>query len=298
VVSDLECLNAFALHQSLAQCLSFNDSWRSSTWSCAPPSSTTESDGCGCRIIFRPFVRSLDTGSISLWQCFAGGRNKTGWFKNTNISTLWRNLLSLPSLRYSSKLYCSAVAFIICILACSAVASAQTKPLDDQPWDYGFWAGGGFSVPGGTKDTQAMNAGVRLGKVLTDDIGASFFRGNFEWSADLIPFYYFWQPAPHKNAFGEGFNAVNLKWNFTSSPRIVPFAELGGGVLFTNHAVPANSSHVNFLTHATLGFQFFNNDRRALTANVLFQHISNAGLTVPNPGINTVQFQMAVNWFK
>lgn len=189
---------------------------------------------------------------------------------------------------------------LACFLLASGLAAAQqpSKPLDGQPWDYGFWAGGGVSVPGGTKDTQAINAGVRLGKVLTDDLGGSFVRGNFEWSADLIPLYYLWQPAPAKNAYGEGFNPVNLKWNFTKSPRIVPFLELGGGVLFTNHKVPVNTSRVNFLTHGTLGFQFFNNDRRALTANVLYQHISNAGLTVPNPGINTIQFQVGVNWFK
>jgi lipid A 3-O-deacylase len=182
----------------------------------------------------------------------------------------------------------------------SSLASAQQapKPLDGQPWDFGFWTGGGFSVPGGTKDTQAIDAGVRLGKVLTGEHGGNFVRGNFEWSADLIPFYYFWQPAPAKNAYGEGFNALNLKWNFTRSPRVVPFLELGGGALFTNHVVPVRTSHVNFLTHATLGFQFFNNARRAITANVLYQHISNAGLTVPNPGINTVQFQLGLNWFK
>jgi lipid A 3-O-deacylase len=188
--------------------------------------------------------------------------------------------------------------FITLLLSCLASGQQPSKPLDNEPWDYGFWVGGGVSVPGGTKDTQAMNAGVRLGKVLTDDIGSGFVRGNFEWSADLIPIYYVWQPAPAKNAFGEGFNPVNLKWNFTNSPRLIPFLELGGGVLFTNHVVPVNTSHVNFLTHAALGFQFFNNDRRAIMANVQFQHISNAGLTVPNPGVNTVQFQLGVNWFK
>lgn len=184
------------------------------------------------------------------------------------------------------------------LLIYSALAHAQSKPLDDQPWDYGFWAGGGFSVPGGTKDTQAMNAGVRLGKVLTDDFGGGFLRGNFEWSADLMPFYYVRQPAPATNAFGAGFNPLNLKWNFTSSRRVIPFFELGGGVLFTNHVVPIDTSHVNFLTHGALGVQFFNNDRRAIMANIQFQHISNAGLTVPNPGVNTVQFQVGVNWFK
>lgn len=193
---------------------------------------------------------------------------------------------------------CLRGGFFCFILIASSLSHAQSKPLDKQPWDYGFWAGGGFSVPGGTNDTQAMNAGVRLGKVLTDNAGTGFLRGNFEWSADLIPFYYLWQPSPARNAFGEGANPLNLKWNFTHSSRVVPFAELGGGLLFTNHAVPLNTSHLNFLTHAALGFQFFNNDRRALTADVQFQHISNAGLSEPNPGINTVQFQLGVNWFK
>ena len=183
-------------------------------------------------------------------------------------------------------------------IATSVIARGQSKPLDGQPWDFGAWAGGGFSVPGGTKDIHAFNAGIRLGKVLTHDHGGGFLRGNFEWSADLIPVYYLWQPAPAQNAYAAAFNPLNLKWNFTSSARIVPYLELGGGVLFSNHVVPLNTSHVNFLPHATLGFQFFNNDRRAFTAGVRYEHISNAGLTVPNPGINTVQFQVGMNWFK
>ncbi len=207
-------------------------------------------------------------------------------------TVIWRLLFSaLPScLR--------GVILLFTFIATSVIASAQSKPLDGQPWDLGVWAGGGFSVPGGTKDTHAINLGARLGKVLTDDHGGSFLRGNFEWSADLIPVYYLWQPAPAQNAYAAAFNPLNLKWNFTSSARTVPYLELGGGVLFSNHAVPVNTSHVNFVTHATLGFQFFNNDRRAFTAGIRYEHISNAGLTVPNPGINTVQFQVGLNWFR
>jgi lipid A 3-O-deacylase len=188
--------------------------------------------------------------------------------------------------------------FVSVLISAQFLAAQSSKPLDGQPWDFGVWAGGGFSVPGGTKDTHTMNAGVRLGKVLTDDHLGGFLRGNFEWAADLMPIYYIWQPSPAQNAYAAAFNPVNLKWNFTSSARAVPYIELGGGVLFSNHAVPLNTSHVNFLTHATLGFQFFNNDRRAFTAGVRYEHISNAGLTVPNPGVNTVQFQLGMNWFK
>ena len=179
-----------------------------------------------------------------------------------------------------------------------SLAHGQSKPLERQPWDYGFWASGGFSVPGGTPDTHMVNAGVRLGKVLTGDHLSGVMRGSFEWSADLIPLYYIWQPVPARNAFAEGFNPVNLKWNFTDCRRAIPFAELGGGVLFSNHDVPLGTSHINFLTHGTFGVQLFNDERRAVTASVRFEHISNAGLASPNPGINSVQFLLGVNWFR
>ena len=195
----------------------------------------------------------------------------------------------------------------VLMLFCGLASAQQTPPgLDDsavlplngKPWDFGVWAGGGVSVPGGTKDTHVMNVGLRLGKVLTGDHLGGFARGNFEWSADLMPVYYVWQPAPARNAYGAAFNPVNLKWNFTHSERAVPFLEFGGGVLFTNNVVPVNTSRANFLTHGAFGLHFFNSERRAFTISARYEHISNAGLTVPNPGINTVQFQLGFNWFK
>jgi lipid A 3-O-deacylase len=185
---------------------------------------------------------------------------------------------------------------LLVLLFCS-VASAQDKPLQDDPWEVGFWAGGGLSVPGGTKDTHMMNAGLRFGAVLTDPAGPGFLRGQFEWAADAIPLYYIWQPAPAKNAYGVALNPVNLKWNFTSLNRTIPYLELGGGVLFTNHAVPLNTSHVNFLTHATLGLHIFHTEVCAITPAIKYEHISNAGLTTPNPGVNSVQFTIGLSSF-
>jgi lipid A 3-O-deacylase len=185
------------------------------------------------------------------------------------------------------------------VLFCSSAAMAQaSKPLDGHPWELAIWGSGGFSVPGGTRDTQMMNIGLRFGKVLTSDHAASFLRGNFEWSADVIPVYYFWQPAPAKNAYAAGFNPVNLTWNFTSLGSTVPYVELGGGVIFSDNNVPANTNQTNFLTHAALGFHFFVREKRALTLSTRYEHVSNAGLATPNPGINTVQFTLGWDWLK
>lgn len=182
------------------------------------------------------------------------------------------------------------------VLLLCGLAGAQSTTLDNKPWDLGVWVGGGLSVPGGTADTQAVNAGVRLGKILTENHGSGFVRGNFEWSADFMPLYYVVQPG--KNAYGAGFNPVNLKWNLTSGSRAVPYFELGGGVLFTSTEVPAITSTTNFLTHGALGVHIFTHEKRALTLSTRFEHISNAGLATPNPGINTIQFAVGFNWFK
>lgn len=190
-----------------------------------------------------------------------------------------------------------AVVLLFCALSAAQTPTpTPSKPLDDHPWEIGEWLGGGLSVPGGTKDVQTMNLGIRLGKVLTEDHGPGFLRGNFEWAADLIPIYYLRQPG--KNAFGGGFNAVNLKWNFTTSVHAVPYLELGGGVLFTDTEVPTATSTVNFLTHGAVGLHLFVRPNQALTVNTRFEHISNAGLASPNPGINTVQFSAGWSWFR
>jgi hypothetical protein len=187
---------------------------------------------------------------------------------------------------------------IAVLLLLCGMASAQDvpKPLDDYPWEIGEWLGGGLSVPGGTKDVRTVNLGLRLGKVLTGDHGPGFLHGNFEWAADVIPFYFIRQP--RNDAFGGGFNPVNLKWNFTRSTHVVPYLELGGGVLFTNTEVPVGTSTVNFLTHGAVGLHIFVRPSQALTVNTRFEHISNAGLAVPNPGVNTVQFSAGWSWFR
>lgn len=184
----------------------------------------------------------------------------------------------------------------LALLLLSGLAGAQSNALDNKPWDFGVWFSGGLSVPGGSKDTRVVDAGVRLGKILTGNHGSGFLRGNFEWSADFLPLYYVIQPV--KNAYGAGFNPVNLKWNFTSGSKLVPYLELGGGVLFTNNNVPAFTNTTNFLPHAALGIHIFTGEKRALTFSTRYEHISNAGLTRPNPGLNTVQFALGFNWFK
>ena len=198
----------------------------------------------------------------------------------------------------------------------SLPASSENKGA----WDFGFWGGGGHTVSGGVQDVGVMNAGFRIGKILTEH-GNGWYRGNFEYAIDLIPAYVFFN-APKSlqliaitcsitnpqcgpgistqrgTTYGGGFNPFGVRWNFTGTKRISPYFELNGGVLFTNHELPVGTSNVNFVSGATLGVNIFTRMKRAISVDIRYAHISNAGLASPNPGLNTVQGQVGYHWFK
>lgn len=150
---------------------------------------------------------------------------------------------------------------------------------------------GGHSVAGGRGDSGVFQAGFRFGRVLL-----SRPSGNLEYSIDLVPVYLITQ---RQNAYGASFTPFNLKYNLTSFRRVVPYIELGGGVLFTNHDVPDGTNSVNFTPQAGIGVHvpIHPGSNRHLAVALKYVHISNSGLAVPNPGLNTVQIKISIGHF-
>lgn len=207
-------------------------------------------------------------------------------------------------------------AALLLLLLCAVVVAAQTGSTDPQAtskqiatlpenlpaaslkkgtWDIGVWTGGGTAVAGTFSNTRVWNAGIRFGRVLTGEHGSSRLRGNLEWAADVIPAYVIFQ---NTTVYGAGFTPVLLKWNFTGGNKIAPFVEAGGGTLFTRSQVPPGTSTTNFTPQIGFGMHVFTRQKRAVTFTGRWMHISNAGLTNPNPGINTLQFTVGYQWFK
>src|SRR5205814_3958922 len=73
------------------------------------------------------------------------------------------------------------------LLVCSAVAVAQTTKKQVSmsesasasserkgAWDGAFWGGGGHTVSGGVQGVGIANAGVRIGKILTEQHGSGW----------------------------------------------------------------------------------------------------------------------------
>ena len=187
----------------------------------------------------------------------------------------------------------SFLLFVIGVSAVSAICGAQSAP-ERGANEFQIWVAGGHSVPGGTTRTSVLNAGLRYGWILTDAQLPGILRGRFEYAIDAVPVFVVFQPA--NTAYGISLNPLGLKWNFERRSRFSPFLELGGGVLFTNHNVPIFTNNVNFTPSAALGTHILG-PKYNLSVEIRYLHISNAGLSRFNPGLNTVEARVGVGKF-
>ena len=185
-------------------------------------------------------------------------------------------------------------------LSCGLLLAGFASPLRAQDGpetsgnEVGFWTTGGHGTNGRTQHTGVWTAGFRYGWILTEPHGPSFLRGRFEYAVDAVPVFVVFQPS--NTAYGAAVNPFALIWDFDTHGRVVPYLDLGGGVLFTNTQVPAGTSRINFTTAGAVGMHFLAG-KLNWTADVRFMHSSNAGLQSANPGINTVQLRLGIGWF-
>ena len=198
------------------------------------------------------------------------------------------------TLRLSSdRNLCLWLALSLLLILFSGAAVAEPRP-EDGGHEWQIWSGGGHSVPGGTSNTGVWNLGLRYGWVLTRPVGPGFLKGRFEYAVDAVPMFLVFQP--RNTAYGVALNPLGLKWNFATRGTIAPYLELGGGTLFTTHEVPTGTSNVNFTSSAALGIHFLRNTYN-WSVEARYMHISNAGLSSPNPGINTFQIRLGIGRF-
>jgi lipid A 3-O-deacylase len=190
-----------------------------------------------------------------------------------------------------------------------------SRVMKRDPWDLGAFIDGGFGTSGETDD-HFLNAGVRIGKVLTDAAGPGILRGQFEYAIELIPY---WQAFTPKQTYALGpqlpsvttggtytglsMTPAILRWNLVRWQRVMPWLQGGGGLIWTNHKFPPNGSRGtsvwNFEPQFGVGLHYFVKPDRAITFGANAVHISNASLGDANPGVNaTVQFQIGYTVWK
>ena len=170
---------------------------------------------------------------------------------------------------------------------------AQQGP-EDGGHELQVWTSGGYGVKGIASHTGVWTVGARYGWILTAPHGPGFLRGQFEYAVDAVPVFMLFQPK--NRAYGAAVDPFALKWDFVRHGRIVPYIDLGGGALFTNVDAPPGTSRINFTTNAALGMHILTG-KLTWSADLRFMHISNAGLSAINPGINTLQLRLGLGLF-
>lgn len=244
--------------------------------------------------------------------------------KSTHITMLKK---ILPSLVFAASSLLSLSAFA------QTPAPANEKPASDvlamRPWEFGAFFQGGVGI-GDRSDFSFTSAGVRLGKVITDEHLPGFLRGQFEYAGELMPYWQSFTPAPHyqetpyeyQGQTGDVLLPVNggtftgvsitpiiLRWNFKPARRLAPFAQGAGGLIWTNHKYPPDiqmphgqpggTSVWNFTPQFGVGFHYFVKPRQSITFGANAIHISSASLGDRNPGVNaSVQFQIGYTWWR
>lgn len=147
---------------------------------------------------------------------------------------------------------------------------------------------------GPSANRSAVFVMPRLGVVLTDPLGSSWWQGNVEFLVQPL-FARFTQPFAAEAAGG----SFLLKYNFLSFGRWVPFWDVGAGMIWTNLAprIPEQSTQYEFVLETGPGVHYFMTDRITLTMGVRLHHISNANLGDRNTGINTVLPYVGISFF-
>ena len=205
-------------------------------------------------------------------------------------------------------------------------------------WQYGVFAAGGFAPGyqisnsyasyGGSIDTftasvklDFWNAGFAGGRMLSALHGPGALRGRAETMIEIMPFWLarypkqnlaFTQTQQSGTATQPGYGPIDMhgasatpfliRWNFQrhSDTRILPWAQVGWGFLWTNHKFPyaGDTSVINFTPQVGFGLNTRIRPHQTLDLGLKAILISNAGLGDTNPGAISLQFSAGYSWWK
>ena len=162
-----------------------------------------------------------------------------------------------------------------------------------ESFSLGLGAGYGVAAFGGHERHDLSLASLEYGRVLGQPLAAgNWFAGNFEFRAEFFAGAEF---SP-KREWLVGLTP-HLRYNLAIGTRWVPFLDAGLGVSATRIGPPDLSGTFEFNLQATLGVHRFLRDNVALTFEARYLHMSCAGISKPNAGLNNVLGTIGVSWF-
>ena len=135
----------------------------------------------------------------------------------------------------------------------------------------------------------SLSYGHMWGPVIAKD---HWYRGNFEYRIELFG-------GAQYSPSSEWLVGLTpqLRYNFATGTRWIPFFDAGAGVTATSIGHPDLGGTFEFNLQPGIGLHWFVRDNLALTGEVKYMHMSCAGIDKPNLGLNDVIGYIGLTWF-
>jgi lipid A 3-O-deacylase len=154
-------------------------------------------------------------------------------------------------------------------------------------------AGYGVRILGSRESHDLAMASVSYGDMLGSVNGEGhWYRGNWEFRGEFFSGAQF---SPTDDWLAG--LTPHLRYNFATGTHWMPFVDAGAGVSATSIGPPDLSHYFEFNLQAGTGVRWFIRDNMALSIEARYLHMSCAGLSTPNLGLNNVNGMVGVSWF-
>lgn len=178
------------------------------------------------------------------------------------------------------------LAALIYLSSDTATAAERISPLAIGTQTIGLIAGPLFPIRVVPSQSSKLFGAATMpswSMTLTDPIGSSWYQGQIAVGAELLAF----GTSEPKTAYGIGVTP-KLHYTFTSLDQLRPYIEGGGGPIWTDLGgrVPEQPELFNFVVWGGAGCTWLFTPQWALNVGYRFVHISNAGTSTPNSGLN------------
>jgi hypothetical protein len=132
-------------------------------------------------------------------------------------------------------------------------------------------------------------------------------KWNFRYSPEVTTMAMLDEPVPtgtdrfslRKRTYGSGISPVGFRASFLPENRVQPFLSTNGGfIYFMDRVLSPQGSQFMYTIDFGGGLQIHFNNRQAITFGYRYQHLSNANISLHNPGTDTNVFYFAVSRFR